>query len=68
MASGSAWWTRTTKARRPVTRRASHIHGWLVAYPDVGDYRPKNGCLAGACENKEAKPVVGVALAGQFRQ
>src|ERR1035438_7854316 len=31
MASGSAWWTRTTKARRPVTRRASHIHGWLVA-------------------------------------
>src|SRR5476649_1982914 len=30
MASGSAWWIRTTKARRPVTQRASHIHGWLV--------------------------------------
>src|ERR1039457_7245523 len=35
MASGSAWWTRTTKARRPVTRRASHIHGWLVAQREV---------------------------------
>ena|SRR5689334_14010086 len=35
MASGSAWWKRTTQAPRPVTSQASHIHGWLVAKLEV---------------------------------